>query len=138
MPYMGLNFLLYETTKKLSSRNPSTLPSSSSSKKSISEEIRTVFINGICGATAGGVSKFIVFPLVWYLTKTYFETDIILLTWLSIQFILYQDTIKKKMQGKVLYNHFDPTGGTKFGSIWQCVRHTLRHEGVRGFYKVSC
>ena len=52
MPYMGLNFALYDAAKRL-------LPSDS--KLSTSEN---VMFNGACGALAGGLSKFAVFPLV--------------------------------------------------------------------------
>ena len=72
---MGLNFALYESVQRFS---PIRAPSSSAN--ATKDEFTKVAYNGACGAVAGGLSKFMVFPL---------------------------DTIKKKMQGKVILNYFD-------------------------------
>ena len=85
MPYMGLNFALYETVKKISKQpkwksiDGGANPESSSTRLARKEMINVIY-NGACGAVAGGLSKFMVFPL---------------------------DTIKKKMQGTVLSNSLD-------------------------------
>ena len=100
-PYMGLNFAIYETLKKFTDRN-----NSSSSQDSI---LQKIFRKGVCGAVAGGTSKFLVYPL---------------------------DTIKKQMQMKVLQTTVD--GCTKFPvyrNMYDCFTTILRREGVRGFYK---
>ena len=66
-----------------------------------------VIYNGACGAVAGGLSKFMVFPF---------------------------DTIKKKMQVRVLTNDFDITP-QKFTSVAQCLKVTLQSEGLKGLYR---
>ena len=54
MPYMGLNFALYDAAKHF-------VP-----VKDNLSAAGTVFLNGACGALAGGLSKFAVFPLVTF------------------------------------------------------------------------
>ena len=112
MPYMGLNFALYETVKKISKQpkwksiDGGANPESSSTRLARKEMINVIY-NGACGAVAGGLSKFMVFPL---------------------------DTIKKKMQGTVLSNSLDGSR-QKFSTISQCFKVTLRDEGVVGLYR---
>lgn len=72
-PYMGLNFAIYESAKSFSEssffnlnlkneRLSSDLGSDSSGKKE--GTLAAVLRKGLCGAVAGGTSKFIVYPLV--------------------------------------------------------------------------
>ncbi len=56
MPYMGLNFAIYDATKSL-------LPSDAQQANTTAT---IVFLNGACGAVSGGLSKLIVFPLVLF------------------------------------------------------------------------
>ena len=116
MPYMGLNFALYETVKRINVQpkwksidgiEASSSSSSSSSSQLARKEVMNVMYNGACGALAGGLSKFVVFPF---------------------------DTIKKKMQGTVLTNSLDGSR-QKFSSISQCIKVTLQNEGVKGLYR---
>ena len=112
MPYMGLNFALYESVKKITSQPKwksidGGVKSESSSTRLAAKEMVNVIYNGACGALAGGLSKFMVFPL---------------------------DTIKKKMQGKVLLNALD-SSQQKFSTISQCLEVTLQNEGVKGLYR---
>lgn len=62
-PYMGLNFALYESFK-----NVAELPFFKSSKKDDSSSfvlgLKSLGKKGVCGGLAGGLSKFIVYPLV--------------------------------------------------------------------------
>ena len=101
-PYMGLNFAIYETLKKFADRKSN----GSNSQDSI---LQKIFRKGVCGAVAGGTSKFLVYPL---------------------------DTIKKQMQMKVLQTTVD--GCTKFPvyrNMYDCFTTILRREGMKGFYK---
>lgn len=70
-PYMGLNFALYETFKKISTGLPSQkddLPVDanlqSATKKKKDSAIVALAKKGLCGGAAGGLSKLIVYPLV--------------------------------------------------------------------------
>jgi solute carrier family 25 thiamine pyrophosphate transporter 19 len=97
MPYMGLNFALYESAKRI-------LPE----KKQLSASANVAF-NGACGAFAGGLSKFAVFPL---------------------------DTIKKRMQASILHSSFEGNVMLpQYKSIRHCIQHTIQHEGLKGLYK---
>jgi solute carrier family 25 (mitochondrial thiamine pyrophosphate transporter), member 19 len=73
-PYMGLNFAFYEGFRNLIQEPLQRFLSSH--KGSATSVISHIVSNGICGALAGGASKFIVYPL---------------------------DTIKKRLQAQVHY-----------------------------------
>ena len=72
-PYMGLNFAIYESAKSFSESSFFNLnlknerlnsdPGSDSSGKK-EGTLAAVLRKGLCGAVAGGTSKFIVYPLV--------------------------------------------------------------------------
>ena len=103
-PYMGLNFALYETCKTAVEK----LKNTSKSKFNEGSGWK-ILSSGLCGAVAGGVSKFAVFPL---------------------------DTIKKRMQSQVLRNSLGTGIGPKYSSVSNCFLTILRTEGVTGLYKV--
>lgn len=91
-PYMGLNFALYDKIKCL-----------------ISNKDNAFITNSISGAVAGGLSKFIVYPL---------------------------DTIKKRMQAQVLENLVQGLSpAPRYTSILHCIKSTIAFEGYIGFYK---
>jgi hypothetical protein len=86
-PYMGLNFAIYESAKSFSEssffnlnleneRLNSDVGSDSSGKKE--GTLAAVLRKGLCGAVAGGTSKFIVYPLVSTGTNTF-----------TVAFVLY-------------------------------------------------
>jgi solute carrier family 25 thiamine pyrophosphate transporter 19 len=92
-PYMGLNFAIYEKMKHIMSK----------------KDNNSIVTNGASGAVAGGLSKFIVYPL---------------------------DTIKRRMQVQVLENQIQGLSPTpRYVSIWHCVKNTITYEGFSGFYK---
>jgi solute carrier family 25 thiamine pyrophosphate transporter 19 len=91
-PYMGLNFTIYDKMKYL-----------------ISKKDNKYITNGISGAVAGGLSKFLVYPL---------------------------DTIKKRMQAQVLENQVQGlSAAPRYTYIFHCVKSTIIYEGYVGFYK---
>jgi hypothetical protein len=149
VPFMGLNFTIYEFLKTegehLHSRVSSSGPGISSSTAS------HMLISGMAGGMAGGMSKLIVYPL---------------------------DTMKKRMQAQVLANTFQEMhpnwspsqaqggghsssgrgrgrgsqqGGARrrgrgrgrvraeedFSTLRGCFRSILRAEGLAAFYKVT-
>jgi len=71
-PYMGLNFALYETFKKIGTGQPSQKDlsgdnadtQSPNKKKKKDSAIVALAKKGLCGGAAGGLSKLIVYPLV--------------------------------------------------------------------------
>jgi hypothetical protein len=72
-PYMGLNFALYETFKKIGTGQPSQkdlsgdnadLLSPNKKKEKKDSAIVALAKKGLCGGAAGGLSKLIVYPLV--------------------------------------------------------------------------
>ena len=71
-PYMGLNFALYETFKKIGTGQPSQKDlsgdnadtQSPNNKKKKDSAIIALAKKGLCGGAAGGLSKLIVYPLV--------------------------------------------------------------------------
>ena len=71
-PYTGLNFAIYESMKRLTSlsdndgdTNNDKMNHSSSTKKKEST-VRSLIRQGFCGGVSGGISKFLVYPLVSY------------------------------------------------------------------------
>lgn len=70
-PYMGLNFAIYESTKTFSESQFFQMNSKFGYKKGLENEntktegtLSGMLRKGLCGAIAGGTSKFIVYPLV--------------------------------------------------------------------------
>mmetsp|Transcript_27838 Transcript_27838/g.26668 ORF Transcript_27838/g.26668 Transcript_27838/m.26668 type:complete len:369 (+) Transcript_27838:132-1238(+) len=119
-PYMGLNFALYESAKtfseslllkynnKINSNDGKNLPFGSSSGTGAGA-LGNFVRKGLCGAVAGGTSKFLVYPL---------------------------DTLKKRMQVQVLSNTLTGIGSVpKYNNVWHCAAKTYAAEGIRGFYK---
>jgi len=121
-PYMGLNFALYESFKKLGNGKESpvneTVGSSSSSiapSKSANAGILGVIVSmlkkAVYGGAAGGLSKFTVYPL---------------------------DTVKKRLQAQVLKNTMSQgvvTPAFQYRGILHCFQSIYVHEGVKGFYR---
>ena len=104
---MGLNFSFYEYMKRLSEKYLSSIDSIPSS---FTGNLGVILKNGLCGAVAGGASKFLVYPL---------------------------DTLKRRMQIQVLSNTLSGAIYTpRYNNAWQCFASTLKNEGVGGFYKV--
>jgi hypothetical protein len=86
-PYIGLNFAIYETMKSLFEPIALTGPPTSKDKAASANEIlkssaqgrkshtpgsilANLVKNGLCGAVAGGTSKFLVYPLVSWSANT--------------------------------------------------------------------
>jgi len=113
-PYMGLNFALYETFVALSNKIETRLrgvinSESSSSSSSRGGNLLAISKTAMCGGIAGGISKFVVYPL---------------------------DTIKKRLQIQVLANTLDGAQFMpKYHGVSDLVRKTLAAEGLKGFYK---
>jgi solute carrier family 25 thiamine pyrophosphate transporter 19 len=111
-PYMGLNFALYESFVALSNKIETRLRGVISSSESSSRRggnLLAMSKTAMCGGIAGGISKFIVYPL---------------------------DTIKKRLQIQVLANTLDGAQFMpKYNGVSDLVRKTLAAEGIRGFYK---
>lgn len=73
-PYMGLNFALYESVKSFSEssffqlnskyQNSITDIGGKNEIPKVEGTLASVLRKGLCGAVAGGTSKFIVYPLV--------------------------------------------------------------------------
>ena len=104
---MGLNFSFYEYMKKISDK---LLSSTETTQSSVLGNIGVLLKNGLCGAVAGGASKFMVYPL---------------------------DTMKRRMQMQVLSNTL--SGAVlmpQYKNAWHCFMSTLKNEGMGGFYKV--
>ena len=140
-PYMGLNFVIYEMMKlaiiktKLPSLSISitTDPSSSTSshnqqgilpnkifhnmKLKYAKEInqmQEISQKFLCGAVAGGVSKFAVYPL---------------------------DTIKKRLQAQVLSSSLNSNVLNSklphYNGVIDCFQKIVKMEGYRGLYRVN-
>jgi len=111
-PYMGLNFALYESFVALSNKIETRLRGVINSSESSSRRggnLLAMSKSAMCGGIAGGISKFIVYPL---------------------------DTIKKRLQIQVLANTLDGAQFMpKYNGVSDLVRKTLAAEGIRGFYK---
>ena len=119
-PYMGLNFALFESFSALAARaetsgrearRPIALPTtnSNSNSRSNSGGLLALSRNAVCGGMAGGLSKFVVYPL---------------------------DTIKKRLQVQVLTNTLDGAASMpRYSGVADLVRKTLKSEGLAGFYK---
>lgn len=105
-PYMGFNFLFYESIQT------STKKFFDSFEVDSSTVIGNSLIwlkNGLCGGLAGGLSKMIVYPL---------------------------DTVKRRMQIQVLTDTVNSAQTIpKFATAFQCFRSTLAAEGIKGLYK---
>lgn len=107
---MGLNFAIYETMKQLTTRHMADHVDFSS--PSVLGNVMSMARNGLCGAVAGGMSKFAVYPL---------------------------DTVKRRMQVQVLANTLQGAASVpRYLSSWTCFSSTLKNEGLSGLYKVSC
>lgn len=72
-PYMGLNFAIYESTKTFSESPFFQMNSKFGYKEGLEDgntkaegTLSAMLRKGLCGAIAGGTSKFIVYPLVSY------------------------------------------------------------------------
>jgi len=115
-PYMGFNFALYESFSAMANRleqqwrdlrageggSGLRLPGPEKMLFSMSK-------SALCGGVAGGLSKFLVYPL---------------------------DTIKKRLQIQVLTNTLDGAANVpQFSGVRDLIRQTMRSEGIRGFYK---
>lgn len=109
-PYMGLNFAIYESMVSLGDRiKRRDDGSGDTQKKKGLSALRVVVGNGLCGAVAGGVSKFLVFPL---------------------------DTVKKRMQLQVLSSTMEGASNfPRYKGLFDCIGTTMRTEGIKGFYK---
>eukprot|EP01035_Chromulina_nebulosa_P017222 gene17222-22745_t len=104
-PYMGLNFALYEAFTILTSYPKEILDDNSKLKQTLS----AVFNHGLCGALAGGTSKFIVYPL---------------------------DTVKKRLQAQALTSTIDGLISIpKYKGFLHCTHTILKQEGITGFYR---
>lgn len=107
-PYIGLNFAFYDTFKRITT--PIT--------QNLNGETPLGFImkrtiDGLAGGLAGGTSKLLVYPM---------------------------DTIKKRMQLQVLQSTVDSRSiaalkAPKYSGINDCIRTTLRQEGMKGFFR---
>jgi len=109
-PYMGLNFLIYETMKKVNEKilienDPKEL--SIKKKPLIGKGIKKMLRKALYGGVAGGTSKFLVYPF---------------------------DTVKKRMQINSL-NVFDSNVIGKYDNLWMCISSTISKEGFPGFYR---
>ena len=130
-PYMGLNFAIYELMKILLIKNKvqTPIPSSSSSLSSLTipiisnfatkyskeiSQLQEISQKFLCGAVAGGVSKFAVYPL---------------------------DTIKKRLQAQVLsaslHSSILNSKLPQYSGIIDCFQKIILHEGYQGLYRVS-
>lgn len=130
VPFMGLNFSIYEFLKSKGQQLQSALAlsRSTSGSRSGSEEKGAstaclMFISGMAGGLSGGISKLMVYPL---------------------------DTMKKHMQAQVLsstfHTHESPsmrmnvTGVSNKSSdgatLRGCFNKIFRKDGFKGFYKV--
>jgi solute carrier family 25 thiamine pyrophosphate transporter 19 len=135
-PYMGLNFAIYEAVNYyLEANNNSNNINSNVNSNNINmihpdqtllsspQEESSKFMSslvkvakkGVIGGVAGGVSKFVVFPL---------------------------DTVKRRLQAQVLKSSFDTTISSvgassiiKYSGLVDCVSNIWKNEGMRGFYK---
>ena len=112
-PYMGLNFAIYESAKSFSESSFFNLnlknerlnsdPGSDSGGKK-EGTLAAVLRKGLCGAVAGGTSKFIVYPLVSISTNTF--TDIFVLYFYPLIYLLSQFIIFLKLSNCFsLYRH---------------------------------
>jgi solute carrier family 25 thiamine pyrophosphate transporter 19 len=110
-PYMGLNFLIYETMKKVNEKPIDTIDNLKSQKSTINtpigKSIKNLLRKGLYGGIAGGTSKFLVYPF---------------------------DTVKKRMQISSL-NVLDSKLVSKYDNLWTCISTTMAQEGVYGFYR---
>ena len=107
-PYIGLNFAFYDTFKRLTSP----ISSSLNSETPLGFIMKRT-VDGLAGGLAGGTSKLLIYPM---------------------------DTIKKRMQLQVLQSTVDMRSiealkVPHYTSINDCIRTTLRQEGVKGFFR---
>ena len=126
VPFMGLNFSIYEFLKSKGQQLQSALALSTSRSGSEEKGASTaclMFISGMAGGLSGGISKLMVYPL---------------------------DTMKKHMQAQVLsstfHTHETPsmrmnvTGVSNKSSdsatLRGCFNKIFRKDGFKGFYKV--
>ena len=132
VPFMGLNFTIYEFLKaKGQSYYQSQQFSSSAQPGVLSTNACLMLVSGMAGGMAGGVSKLTVYPF---------------------------DTMKKRMQAQALINTFQEdskinvnslsaksargdvmTGVVRedYSSLRRCFRTIIRTEGLLAFYKVG-
>eukprot|EP01036_Dinobryon_divergens_P031471 gene31471-40871_t len=117
-PYMGLNFALFETFKFLVDAVTANVYihmwdfNNRNSKRDGSEKMAlpSVVRNGLSGGLAGGVSKFVVYPL---------------------------DTVKKRMQAQALRSTVSAltTAPTTYNGFLHCIGSIYCSEGLKGFYR---
>jgi solute carrier family 25 thiamine pyrophosphate transporter 19 len=122
-PYMGLNFALYESMNRyvesLTHNNNELLLdtdfTSSPTGSPLRQTVVSILQKGASGGVAGGLSKFLVFPL---------------------------DTLKKRLQAQVLMNTISTSDlhtnavPPRYSGMAHCVQCIYRNEGLLGFYKV--
>lgn len=125
-PYMGLNFAIYETMKILTMKTKTLVPPLSSSSSFLPslpfisklhqkysneiDKVQEISQKFVCGAVAGGLSKFIVYPL---------------------------DTIKKRLQAQALYTIGSTSTSRHYNGIVDCFQKVIKDEGIKGLYRVS-
>jgi solute carrier family 25 thiamine pyrophosphate transporter 19 len=111
-PYMGLNFLIYETMKKINDKPIIEKDDSLNKKlpktfKPIEKGLKNLLKKGLYGGIAGGTSKFLVYPF---------------------------DTVKKRMQISSL-NVLDSKLVSQYDNLWTCISTKMKQEGLSGFYR---
>lgn len=105
-PYMGLNFAIYESIKATTEAWTKKYEVALHPYRNI---VGTV-TSAMCGGVAGGVSKFIVYPL---------------------------DTVKKRLQSQVLTVTLSDVGVMpKYTGALHCISKMWADEGITGFYRV--
>ena len=108
-PYMGLNFAIYESMLKVVEKFQTLENDKNKNNDKKISALKGIMSNGLCGAVAGGASKFLVFPL---------------------------DTVKKRMQVQVLSSTLEGASSfPRYRGVWDCIATTMRTEGLRGFYR---
>lgn len=82
----------------------------------LSHPVAIVVLNGAAGAISGGASKLIVYPLDTLKKR--------------LQLVIVRCSFEYKNECPVAIQQFRPSGW------WMTAADLIRHEGVRGFYKV--
>jgi solute carrier family 25 thiamine pyrophosphate transporter 19 len=132
IPYMGINFALYDTFTRISNSH-------------------SVLNAGAAGTISGGLSKIIVYPLgetnFFDMLKAKFLLfiGIISLTLnISDGTKIIIDTVKKRLQAQTFASLLKPTPGTaasnlpyqnQYKGMVDCIIQTARDESIVGFYR---